>query len=66
MTEGIEKNSGKKLLATLLKVILGLIFLGLGAGAILRWWGLFLVIIKGCIGPFLFLAGIITLAIAKE
>lgn len=48
------------------KVILGLVFLVLGAVAILRWWVNLLIVIKGCIGLFFILAGIITLAIAKE
>jgi len=65
-----EENSGneqgKKVFSTILKVVLGLVFLGLGAMAILRWWKLLLMIIKGCIGLFLILAGVITLAIAKE
>lgn len=61
-----KKVEGKNALGTFLKVLLGLAFLILGALAILRWWGLILMIIKGCVGPFLLLAGIITLAIAKE
>ncbi|PIQ90549.1 MAG: hypothetical protein COV71_03795 [Candidatus Omnitrophica bacterium CG11_big_fil_rev_8_21_14_0_20_41_12] len=56
----------KKSLSTLLKVILGLVFLVLGGLAILKWWGPLLLIVKGCIGLFLILAGVITLAIAKE
>ena len=71
MVEEIKKEDkccgqGKKVFSTLLKVILGLAFLALGAIAILRWWRLLLIIIKGCIGLFLILAGVITLAIAKE
>ena len=71
MAEEIKKEDkccgqGKKGFATLLKVVLGLVFLALGAMAIYRWWGLLLMIIKGCIGLFLILAGVITLAIAKE
>ena len=66
MAEEVKKNDAKKILATLFKVVLGLVFLGLGAMAILRWWKLLLMIIKGCIGLFLILAGVITLAIAKE
>ncbi len=65
MAEGVEKK-GSKILATIFKVILGLVFLVLGVMAIIRWWGLIIVLIKGCLGPFLLLAGIITLAIAKE
>ena len=66
MVEEAKKADAKKWFATLFKVALGLIFLGLGAWAILRWWKLLLMIVKGCIGLFLLLAGIITLAIAKE
>ena len=56
----------KKTLATLLKVVLGLVFLVLGGLAILKFRGDLLTIIKGGIGLFLILAGVITLAIAKE
>jgi len=61
-----EKSNGKKALATLFKVILGIAFLVLGIWAVVRWWKLLLIIIKGCVGLFLILAGVITLAIAKE
>ena len=60
------KGNGKKVFATLLKVVLGLAFLVLGILAVVRWWKLLLLIVKGCVGLFLILAGIITLAIAKE
>lgn len=56
----------KKLLATLFKVVLGLAFLVLGGLAIYKFWPDLLVIVKGSIGLFLLLAGVITLAIAKE
>jgi len=63
-----EKQCGdsKKIFATLFKVVLGLMFLVLGGLAILRYWGSLLVIVQGCLGLFLILAGVITLAIAKE
>ena len=61
-----KKAEPKKVISTLFKVVLGLAFLALGGLAILRWWNLLLMIVKGCIGLFLILAGIITLAIAKE
>ena len=61
-----RKVEAKKIMSTILKIILGLAFLALGALAILRWWKLLVMIVKGCIGLFLILAGIITLAIAKE
>jgi len=61
-----KKCEAKNILGTLLKVILGLAFLGLGIGAVLLWWQHLVTVVKGCIGLFLILAGIITLAIAKE
>ena len=71
MADEIKKEEkcciqGKKAFSTMLKVILGLAFLGLGAMAILTWWAYLMVMIKGSIGLFLVLAGVITLAIAKE
>lgn len=56
----------KKTLSTLFKVVLGLAFLVLGGLAILKWWTALLLLVQGCIGLFLILAGVITLAIAKE
>ncbi len=56
----------KNVFSTLFKVILGLVFLVLGVWAVLHWFGSLKIIFKGCIGLFLILAGIITLAIAKE
>lgn len=56
----------RKTFSTLFKVILGLTFLVLGGLAILKWWKALLLIVKGCSGLFLILAGVITLAIAKE
>lgn len=61
-----KKGNVKKVLSTILKVILGLAFLALGVLAIRAWKSDLLVVIKGCLGLFLLLAGIITLAIAKE
>jgi len=55
-----------KTMGTLFKVILGLVFLGLGMRAIWVWRVELIALIKGCIGLFLILAGIITLAIAKD
>ena len=61
-----KKVDTKKVFWTIFKVLLGLVFLALGALAIYKWWGNLLVVVSGCIGLFLILAGIITLAIAKE
>jgi len=67
MAEEAKKQAGaSKLLPTLLKLLLGLAFLALGVWAILRWWVYLKIVLLGCVGLFLILAGIITLAIAKE
>jgi len=60
------KADGAKVFWTVFKVLLGLVFLALGALAVYQWWCDLLVVVRGCIGLFLFLAGMITLAIAKE
>jgi len=57
---------GKRAVSTFLKVIIGLAFLVLGVLAILRWFPQLLILVQGSIGLFLILAGIITLAIAKD
>lgn len=70
--EGQEKS--KKVLPVILKVVLGLAFLILGvymlffyrSGCCCPWWVYTWIVIRGCAGPFLLLAGLITLAIAKE
>lgn len=61
-----KKSCEKKAFSTILKVILGVAFLILGVLAIVTWLGDLLAVIRGCIGPFLVLAAIITFAIAKE
>jgi predicted negative regulator of RcsB-dependent stress response len=61
-----KKESAKKVFSTIFKVILGLVFLGLGVYAVWRWRLNLMALIKGSVGLFLILAGIITLAIAKE
>ena len=61
-----EKADAKKIISTIFKVLLGLVFLALGVMAIVVWRYNLWALIKGCIGPFLVLAGVITLAIAKE
>jgi hypothetical protein len=65
-----EKGGGAgKAFSTLLKVVIGLAFLAAAVYllAFRHWWGGYtLPVIKGCAAPFLILAGLITLAIAKE
>ena len=64
-TEAKNEN-GKKMMATFFKVILGLAFLALGAYLVYREWPHLYNLIKGSVGLLLVLAGVITLAIAKE
>jgi hypothetical protein len=61
-----QKAGGRNIFSVIFKTILGLAFLLLGVLALMRWWGLLVLLIKASIGPFLLLAGVITLAIAKE
>lgn len=61
-----QEKTSRQVGPLLVKVILGLFFLVLGTGAIIALWEDLFTLIKGCIGPFLVLAGIITLALAKE
>ncbi len=61
-----KKLDVKKLFWTIFKVVLGLVFLVLGIAAIVGWRAELKTVIKGCIGLFLLLASVITLAIAKE
>ncbi|MCF7870942.1 MAG: hypothetical protein K9L95_06150 [Candidatus Omnitrophica bacterium] len=61
-----QKKKGTAAVKTILKIILGLIFIGLGIWAVIAWWKDLLVVVKGCIGLFAILAGAITIAIAKE
>ena len=61
---GVKKSSNTA--KTTIKIILGMAFIILGLIALIRWWPSLLTIIKGCIGLFFILAGVITLAIAKE
>ena len=61
-----KKTDAKKMISTVFKFLLGAAFVILGVLAVMRWWFQLLAVIKGCIGLFLILAGIITLAIAKE
>jgi hypothetical protein len=74
MAEEVKKEGqkcgcdGKKAISSVFKVLLGLVFLGLAAYLLIGrcWWYQTWLLIKGSAGPFLVLAGIITLAIAKE
>ncbi len=61
-----KNDNGKKIASTIFKVFLGLVFLTLGAWLVYMGRLHLLNLIKGSVGLFFILAGIITLAIAKE
>lgn len=61
-----KKAEGGNVFSTIFKVLLGLVFLALGVWAVIAWRGDLKVVLKGCVGLFAILAGMITLAIAKE
>ena len=61
-----KKADAKKAVSTIFKVLLGLAFLVVGAYLVYRGWWYVLALIKGCVGLFFILAGLITLAIAKD
>jgi hypothetical protein len=63
-----QKAEVKNSTGMFVKIILGFAFLGLAAYLLIGrlWWHHTWLVIKGCAAPFLVLAGIITLAIAKE
>lgn len=62
----VKQVDAKETFSTVLKVILGLVFLALGVWTIIAWSVDLLIVIRGCIGLFLLLAALITFAIAKE
>ena len=64
MTE--ENKASANITSAIIKVSLGLVFIALGVCAIIVWWHYLLNIVRGCIGLFLVLIGLISLAIAKE
>ncbi|MCX7927199.1 MAG: hypothetical protein N2606_03585 [Candidatus Omnitrophica bacterium] len=55
-----------KMMKTILMVIVGIALLVLGGYCIWRWWWCVRILIKGSIGFFFVLCGIIFLAMAKE
>ncbi|MGE5309154.1 MAG: hypothetical protein ACM3OC_08725 [Deltaproteobacteria bacterium] len=63
--KNVEKKDNKGV-ATLFKIALGLVFLVFGGWCVYKGWKDLIIVIKGTVGLFFILAGIITLAIAKE
>jgi hypothetical protein len=50
----------------LLKVLVGIILIAIGAWAIYAWWSDLLVLIRGGIGLFLILCGLIAFALVAD
>lgn len=65
-TKEAEKTDTGKVFKTMLKVLLGIALLLVGLWLLWAWKSDLLILIRGGIGLFLILAGLITLAIAKE
>ncbi|MEI8350149.1 MAG: hypothetical protein WCI77_08355 [Candidatus Omnitrophota bacterium] len=63
VAEGKKSSDAVKMVS---KIVLGLLFVALGLAAVIRWIHPLLMIVKGCVGLFLILVGIITVAVAKE
>lgn len=61
-----EKRKSSEVFKTFLKMALGVILVIIGGVLIWKWWPSVWTVIKGCLGPFLILVGIIIIAIAKE
>ncbi len=61
-----EKKSGAEVFKKILKVIVGIILILGGAFLCWHWWHHLRDLIKGAIGPFLILVGLITVAIARD
>lgn len=51
------------MLGKLIKVLVGIVFIGLGIFTIVIWWGDVLALIRGGLGTALILAGLIAFAI---
>ncbi len=58
-----KKGGGAK---KLLGMLMGLVFIVVGIALVVVWVADLLVVIRGCLGLFLALAGAITIAISKE
>ncbi len=64
--EKTEKKQAGVNPKTILKIIVGAILIIIGIALVIYWWRPLFILIKGCIGLFLIMAGAITIAIAKE
>ena len=49
-----------------IKVVIGIVLIIIGLALAIKWWFSLLILIRGCIGLLLIMAGAIAIAIAKE
>jgi len=49
-----------------IKVIIGVVLIAVGLSAVVSWWLNLMILLKGCVGLLLIMAGAISIAIAKE
>lgn len=61
-----DKKPASEVVKTVLKFILGIVFVAVGIFLAVHWWTHLRDLIKGCAGLFLVLVGLITIAIAKD
>jgi len=54
------------MIGKVIKVLVGLLLIGLGAWAVWAWWGDLLVLIRGGLGLFLILCGLIAFALVAD
>lgn len=66
MAQENEEVKKGNVFQTLLKVLIGLVFIAIGVYLIIIWKDDIFILLKGCAGLFLVMTGAITLAIAKE
>jgi hypothetical protein len=61
-----ETKKASEVIKTIFKYVLGGALVVLGILAVIGWWKYVWILIRGCLGVFLILAGLITIAIARE
>ncbi|MDD5195411.1 MAG: hypothetical protein PHQ96_07070 [Candidatus Omnitrophica bacterium] len=66
VTEVKEEKKSSEVGKMMIKMLIGVVLIGLGLWAVIGWWPDLVTVFKGCIGLFLGLAGLIFIAIAKE
>jgi len=66
MAEEISEKKASLCSKTGIKVVIGIVLIVIGLAALIKWRLDLLILIRGCVGLFLIMAGAIAIAIAKE